>query len=204
MAERLCTRCGAALAGLPDDLGESSEVVCPLCGQRVGRQQATLAITERVVVSPEASDFGNATIFQPRVALAGILETPAASKAAASTAGNAGPFVPPPLALDAEAFFMVLGAAPGREKIRLARARTVFGRTDADVDLDDPGVSRRHFQVEAMGREFFLRDLGSRHGTLLNGRKVRYMEILPGDEVQAGGTVLVFRLRDDGLSRRTA
>jgi hypothetical protein len=164
------------------------------------------------------TDFGNATVFQPRIALAGLLEVAATDRAAASTTGSAGPFVPPPLTLDAEAFFLVLGAAPGRERIRLTRARTIFGRgaakaanagnaadtADADVALDDPGVSRRHFQVEVMGREFFIRDLGSRHGTVLNGRKVRYMELLPGDEVQVGKTVLVFRLRDDGLSRRTA
>lgn len=210
MVDRVCTRCGAALAGLPDD---SREIVCPLCGERLRfqppspeavRQEPTRAAIEAPVRAD--ADFGNATVFQPRVALAGLLEVAATDSAAASTAGSSGPFVPPPLTLDAEAFFLVLGAAPGRERIRLTRARTVFGRAaaDADVELDDPGVSRRHFQIEVMGREFFIRDLASRHGTLLNGRKVRYMELLPGDEVQVGKTVLVFRLRDDGLSRRTA
>ena len=53
-----------------------------------------------------------------------------------------------------------------------------------------------------MGSEYFLRDLGSRNGTHLNGHAVRYSEILPGDEVRAGQSILVFRTPDDGISPR--
>ncbi len=52
-----------------------------------------------------------------------------------------------------------------------------------------------------MGREFFVRDLSSKNGTFLNGHRVRYSELLPGDELRAGDTVLVFRTSEDGLSR---
>jgi hypothetical protein len=90
--------------------------------------------------------------------------------------------------------FLVLGAAPGREPIPLRSACTVFGRKDADVDLGDPAVSRRHFQVEAAGREFFLRDLGSRNGTFVNGSHVHSTKLVDGDEVRAGSTSLVLRV----------
>jgi adenylate cyclase len=95
----------------------------------------------------------------------------------------------------------VVGGAPGRERLPLPSARTVFGRAEADVDLGDPAVSGRHFQVEAAGREFFIRDLGSRNGTFVNGRRIRYAELLPGDEVLAGSTYLVFRTSQDALGR---
>ncbi len=111
------------------------------------------------------------------------------------------PAVAPPLRLDFEAFFLVLGAPPGEERIRLETARTTFGRKRADVDLGDPAASAPHFQVDVMGREFFVRDLDSRNGTFLNGHRVRYSELLPGDELRAGDTVLVFRTSLDGLSR---
>ena len=86
--------------------------------------------------------------------------------------------------------------APGRpepEAIRLERARTVFGGASADVDLGDPEVADRHFLIEAVGREFFLRDLGGPGGTLVNGRPVRSIELRTGDEVRAGSRALRFR-----------
>ncbi len=106
-----------------------------------------------------------------------------------------------PLRLDFEAFFLILGAPPGKERIRLERARTTFGRKRADVDLGDPTVSAFHFHIDVMGSELFVRDLDSKNGTFLNAHKVRYSELLPGDELRAGDTVLIFRTSEDGLSR---
>ncbi len=140
----------------------------------------------------------NATLFQ-----ADALFFPFADDEA-TTSTTLAPFAPPPLSLGVAAYFLRLGAAPGRERLVLERARTVFGRGGADIELDDPAVSKRHFQVDVLGREFFVRDLGSRHGTFLNGRAVRYAELLPGDELLAGATLLVFRTAADGLSRPAA
>ena len=60
--------------------------------------------------------------------------------------------------------------------------------------------------MEAFGKEFFVRDAGSRNGTYLNGTKIQYSQILPGDQVTIGKTTLIFRTSDDeieGLRRRT-
>ena len=81
------------------------------------------------------------------------------------------------------------------------RAKTSFGRRQADVVLEDPAVSSLHFQIEAFGKEFFLRDLESRNGTLLNGTKVRYSQLLPGDQITAGKTSMTFRTSDDLIDR---
>ncbi len=107
----------------------------------------------------------------------------------------------PPLRLEVDAYLMVLGARSGSERLSLSVARTTFGREEADVNLSDRAVSRRHFQIEAMGREFFIRDLESHNGTFLNGAKIRYSQLLPGDEIVAGNMVLIFRLSDDGIDR---
>lgn len=107
----------------------------------------------------------------------------------------------PFLEIDVEAFLLLLGAAPGQEKRPLIRAKTTFGRRGADVELDDAAVSGLHFQIEAFGKEFFLRDLDSRNGTFLNGTKVRYSQLLPGDQVTAGKTTLIFRTSDDLIDR---
>ena len=68
-----------------------------------------------------------------------------------------------------------------------------------DVRLEDASLAPRQFQVDVMGHEFYLRDLAG--DTRLNGREVRFMELLPGDEIAAGATVLVFRAAGDGLGR---
>jgi pSer/pThr/pTyr-binding forkhead associated (FHA) protein len=108
----------------------------------------------------------------------------------------------PPLQLEVEAFFLVLGAPAGEERLSIPRAKTVFGRGEVDVKLTDPTVSGSHFQVEAFGKEFFVRDAGSRNGTFLNGTKIQYSQILPGDQVTIGKTTLIFRTSGDEIDRK--
>ncbi|MCG8462824.1 MAG: FHA domain-containing protein [Holophagales bacterium] len=100
------------------------------------------------------------------------------------------------------AYFLRVGAEAGSEHIPVRLSRTIFGRDAGDVRLGDPTVSSRHFQVDIVGNELFVRDLGSRNGTHLNGQPVRYSELLPGDEVRAVETVLVFRREGDARSGR--
>ncbi len=96
---------------------------------------------------------------------------------------------------------LVLGrASNGVECLPLAAVRTVVGRRGAlegperpDLTIDDPTVSGRHIQIDMIGNEFFIRDLNSRNGTFLSGRKVRFCQLLPGDEVRIGKTVLIFQ-----------
>ena len=146
------------------------------------------------------------TMFQPGVMIDDILsETDQAPEPAADDSGTQivqGVPRPPRLQLDKAPYFLIVGAAPGEERLPILHARTTFGRERGDIRLADKAVSSLHFQLDVVGREFFIRDLGSRNGTQLNGYPVRYNEILPGDEVRAGETVLIFRTEDDGLADR--
>ncbi len=193
-----CPACGVEL-----EITDAVESACPVCGTVLtthGRPEvdapgyATRSRDGLDNAARIAAGGGATTFFQP-----GLLASGADREVEDSPADEAAPL--PPLKLDFEAFFMVLGAAPGEERIRLERARTIFGRKRADVDLADAKVSASHFQIDVMGRELFVRDLESRNGTFLNGHRVRYSELLPGDELRAGDTVLVFRTSNDGLSR---
>jgi hypothetical protein len=74
----------------------------------------------------------------------------------------------------------------------------VVGRgSDADLRINDPGVSRRHaeFRVFSSGQliQINLVDLGSTNGTSVNGRRIQQVEISDGDEVQMGSTKIVVR-----------
>ena len=60
----------------------------------------------------------------------------------------------------------------GRE-ILLANGDTVIGRDpEAHVCIDEPSVSRRHATILTSADGAMLRDLGSRNGTFVDGRRV--------------------------------
>ncbi len=82
---------------------------------------------------------------------------------------------------------------PGEGRLPLARTKTVVGRDGVDIVIDDEALSGRHFEVEARGNEFFIRDLDSSNGTLVNGNRVRAAQLAVGDKIQAGQTSFIFR-----------
>ena len=94
------------------------------------------------------------------------------------------------------------GAAPsggqprlevGGQAYPLVRAITVLGRgTDADIRVEDPGVSRKHCEI-VVGTPALVRDLKSTNGTLLNGQKISEAALEDGAVVKIGGTSLVYR-----------
>jgi len=67
------------------------------------------------------------------------------------------------------------------------RERMVIGRgSGCDIVLPERPVSRRHAAIEWDGVNFYLRDLGSKNGTYVNGHEVRGKPYLlrDGDEIQ--------------------
>jgi hypothetical protein len=71
------------------------------------------------------------------------------------------------------------------------------GRSPAnDVQINDTTVSRKHLKVFKIGRVFFVEDLKSRNGTLVNGRPLKpgdSIQVDDGDVIALGATVLRLR-----------
>jgi HD-GYP domain-containing protein (c-di-GMP phosphodiesterase class II) len=84
------------------------------------------------------------------------------------------------------------------EPVPLDSLQLVVGRSD-DVHhrIRDRKASRRHACVLAVHNRFFLQDLGSTNGTLLNGNRVTSERLTHGDQVQVGSTVLRFEMGAD-------
>ena len=80
----------------------------------------------------------------------------------------------------------------------LTDERHVIGRDadSADLTLKAPAVSRVHAEIVREGRRFVVRDLGSRNGVIVNGRKVQQSELEPLDEVRIGDAI--FKFVEDG------
>lgn len=83
----------------------------------------------------------------------------------------------------------------------------VLGRgTDADIQINDPGVSRRHAEIRLMpegpeGVKVVLVDLGSTNGTLVNGRRAAEAELTDGSTVRIGNTTMTLRLADEPIAQ---
>ncbi len=69
----------------------------------------------------------------------------------------------------------------------------IIGRASGvDLRLDDPGVSRRHAEIDMVGGQIQLTDLGSANGVYVNGRKISGPVILSsGDLLTLGSTKLM-------------
>lgn len=67
------------------------------------------------------------------------------------------------------------------------------GRDSANgIQLHDTEVSRRHAEIRRTGATFTITDLTSSNGTYVNGQQVTVRELANGDEVQLGGTHMLF------------
>lgn len=77
----------------------------------------------------------------------------------------------------------------------LSRSRTVVGRgADADITVDDTGISRRHIMVTWDGHRAQVEDLGSTNGSKLDGQPLRKAILEPESVVTIGRTRIVFRV----------
>jgi pSer/pThr/pTyr-binding forkhead associated (FHA) protein len=67
----------------------------------------------------------------------------------------------------------------------------VIGRQGADINVDDPEISRAHAAVEIAGDEVTLVDLGSTNGTYIGEEQVSEAPLENQAEFTVGGTTLM-------------
>ena len=73
------------------------------------------------------------------------------------------------------------------------RPRAVVGRSQrCDFVVDDPNISRRHFELQLRGTDWYVVDLESTNGVAVNGQQGRSAQLSPGDEIVAGTSRLRF------------
>ena len=79
------------------------------------------------------------------------------------------------------------------ERRVLDQKRSVLGRSrDADVQIEDPNVSRRHAEIVQEGSVYWLVDLGSTNGTEVDGKRVSRARLGDGSRFTVGETTLTF------------
>lgn len=72
-------------------------------------------------------------------------------------------------------------------KFILNQLPAILGRSSgAEIRLTDRWTSRRHCEIDQVDGALMVRDIGSRHGTFVNGERVDHAHLLPGDKLTVG------------------
>jgi predicted component of type VI protein secretion system len=79
------------------------------------------------------------------------------------------------------------------ERWELGRAPLVVGRGEkAHARIADAEMSRQHFEIAFKDGTFALRDLDSKNGTFVNGRRTTEVQLKFDDQIRAGETHFAF------------
>jgi len=94
----------------------------------------------------------------------------------------------------------VLSGTRQGEVVALSRPTALIGRSGggagADIELDDPEVSRAHAVVECRGTRIAVRDLGSTNGTFVESERVAERQLEDRTEFRVGSTRLLLVVSD--------
>lgn len=83
----------------------------------------------------------------------------------------------------------------GGKRYPISKSRTVIGRgTEADITVDDSGISRKHVEVLWDGTRAQANDLGSTNGSKLNGQRLVSAALEADSVITIGQTSIVLRL----------
>ena len=88
--------------------------------------------------------------------------------------------------------FVIQGRDQGK-RFELDRPLLSLGRdASCTIQLNDTEVSRKHDELRFQDNAIGIRDLGSSNGTFVNGKRVDQAELVSGDRLQVGRTLMIF------------
>jgi hypothetical protein len=79
------------------------------------------------------------------------------------------------------------------ERREIDERRAVIGRSkEADIQVTDPNVSRRHAEVRQEGATYWLVDLDSTNGIEVGGKRLKRLKLEDGTRFTIGSTEITF------------
>jgi two-component system NtrC family sensor kinase len=88
--------------------------------------------------------------------------------------------------------FVIRGSDQGT-RFELEGPAIGLGRDSSNVvQVHDTEVSRQHAEIRRVDGGYVIADLDSSNGTFVNGQRIREHRLASGDQVQVGGTLMLF------------
>ncbi len=102
------------------------------------------------------------------------------------------------------AFLLVLSGPQFGEMFSLEpdRAVVIGRREDADIEIRDDGVSRRHLSIRVEGDGAVVTDLGSADGICVDGSRVRDARLVDGSRIHLGAQTTLKLVFADEIEAR--
>ena len=98
---------------------------------------------------------------------------------------------------------LTLARADREETVVLESPELTIGRAlDNTLVLTDIGTSLYHARIVHIRNRCYLEDLGSEHGTWVNGNLVSEYELKGGDQIRIGIYTLMFTVQDNTVDVR--
>lgn len=176
-----CPSCGHAFELRPAEGAVKATALCPACGRVV-------VVRDAAQVRPD-SEHGTVP-FDPGTEAA--LEPDEADKTAIRGRGAVG--LPPGKRVS----LAVLSGPRSGEVIPISKPRVSLGRSGggADLQFDDPEMSRNHAALEWAGGAALLTDLGSTNGSYVAEQKIATQALEDKSEFRLGHTRLLLVITD--------
>jgi two-component system cell cycle response regulator len=93
---------------------------------------------------------------------------------------------------DTASLVIIHGVNLGK-RFEIRNKEFIIGRsTQADVPINEENISRKHARIYKKNKIFIIEDLGSTNGTFVNTKKVEVRELIDGDLILVGNTLLKF------------
>ena len=87
---------------------------------------------------------------------------------------------------------VVQGAEPGKG-YQITQTPLTIGRDKiCTISINDSRMSRQHAAFYYLVPDFFVKDLASTNGVMVNGRKIKQVKLNSGDQILMGGTMFEF------------
>lgn len=87
-----------------------------------------------------------------------------------------------------------IGGVANGQRYMVYKEQTILGRSgQCDIQFHDPKVSRQHALLRLHNNEYWIQDMQSSRGTIINGSRVENHRLQDRDQVRLGDTIFLFR-----------
>ena len=89
-----------------------------------------------------------------------------------------------------------------KHKFKNKKQVAIGRRPDNDLAIDNLSVSGQHAKIELLKGGYFVTDLDSTNGTMVNGRRIESQWLNDGDVITIGKYDLIFFEQEDTISKK--